>query len=159
VDTKAKQSSEFTPPIDLHPGPYWASLEQFRVRGVDGLREVLGPNQVGRLNVKGDEFVIMRSEAFNGLCGAGREIDRLSNQIRLIRQAVQLLQEGGGSELAVQHVADLAAQLPNLAARRPEKTELVFDEDEQLQPSDYEPGDLDFELDPAKIPRPAWRRD
>jgi hypothetical protein len=57
---------------------------------------------------------------------------RLSNHLHLIRQAVRLLQENGGSELAVQHVADLVAQLPDLAGHRPQKTELVFDEDEQL---------------------------
>jgi hypothetical protein len=111
------------------------------------------------LNVKGDEFVIMRSDAFNGLYGTAREIDRLSNQLHLIRQAVQLLQESDGSQLAVQHVADLVAQLPSLAGHRLQKSELVFDADEQLHPSDYEPGDLDFELDPARIPRPTWSKD
>jgi len=155
--TKVEETSDVQQWTDLRPGPYWASFEQFRVRGVDGLREELGPDQVGQLNVKGDEFVIMRSEAFNGLYGTAREIDRLSNQLHLIRQAIQLLLESGGSELAVQHVADLVAQLPNLAAHRPQKTELVFDEDEQLQPSDYAPGDLDFELDSAKV-RPTWSR-
>lgn len=155
--TKVEETSDVQRSTDLHPGPYWASFEQFRVRGVDGLREELGTDQVGRLNVKGDEFVIMRSEAFNGLYGVAREIDRVSNQLHLIRQAVQLLQESGGSELAVQHVADLVAQLPDLAVRRPHKTDLAFDEDERFQPSDCEPGDLDFELDPAKV-RPAWSR-
>ena len=155
--TKVEETSGVQGSTDLHPGPYWASFEQFRVAGVEGLREELGPNQVGRLNVKGDQFAIMRSEAFNGLYGTAREINRLSSQLHLIRQAVQLLQERCGSELAVQHVADLVAQLPNLAAHRAQSTELVFDEDEQLQPSDYAPGELDFELDPAKV-RPSWSR-
>ncbi len=155
--TRVEKTPDVQQSAVLRPGPHWVSFEQFRVRGVEGLREELGPDQVGRLNVKGDEFVIMRSEAFNGLYGTAREIDRLGNQLHLIRQAVQLLQESGGSELAVRHVADLVAQLPDLAGRRLQKTELVFDEDEQLRSSDYAPGDLDFELDPAKV-RPHWSR-
>jgi hypothetical protein len=141
----------------LRPGPYWASFEQFRVRGVDGLRDEVGPDQVGRLTVKGDEFVIMRSKTFSGLYGTALEIDRLSNQLHLIRQAVQLLQESRGSAVAVQHVADLVVQLPDLAAHRFGKAGLVFDDDEQLQPSDYASGDMDFELDPARV-RPTWSR-
>jgi hypothetical protein len=155
--SKIRDTSNVQQATNLQPGPHWASFEQFRLNGADGLREELGSEQIGRLNVKGDEFVILRSEAFNSLYGTVREINRLSNQLRLIRQAVQLLQESRGSEVAVQHVADLVAQLPNLAARRPQKTDLVFDKDERFQSSDYGPGDLDFELNPAKV-RPTWQR-
>jgi hypothetical protein len=63
-----------------------------------------------------------------------------------------------GSEVAVQHLADLIAQLPELHAQvPPRKTELVFDEDEHAQPSDYAEGDLEFELDPARV-QPSWTR-
>lgn len=48
-------------------------------------------------------------------------------------------------------MCDLVGQLPELNFQHPGKTELVFHEDEKLQPSDFEPEDLDFELDPANI--------
>jgi hypothetical protein len=155
--TETRETSDLQQATNLQPGPYWASFEQFRLAGVDGLRADLGPDEIGRLNVKGDEFVIMRSDAFTRLCGVAREIDRLSQQVHLVRQAVQLLQESAGSEVAVQHVCDLVGQLPELTVQHPRKTELVFDEDEQLRLSDYEAEDLDFELDPAKV-RPTWSR-
>jgi hypothetical protein len=143
--------------LELQPGPDWASFEQFRLSGVDGLREDLGPDQVGRLNVKGDEFVIMRSEAFTRIYGAAQEIDRLSHQLHLIQQAVQLVEETHGSQMAIDHLRDLAAQIPESALRHPRTTQLVFDENEQARESDYAPSDLDFELDPAKV-RPTWTR-
>lgn len=154
--TKVKDASDVEPAA-LEPGPYWTSFEQFRLSGVDGLREELGPDQIGRLNVKGDEFVIIRSEAFSRLHGIAGEIDRLGHQLHLIRQAVQLLRDSGSSQVAIEHVCDLVGQLPELSVQRSQGTELVFDEYERLQPSDYEPGDLDFELDPAKV-RPTWSR-
>ena len=100
----------------------------------------------------------MRAQTFSHLYGAAQEVARLTYQLRLIRQAAQLVRETGSSEVAVQHLSDLTAQLPELETRvPPRKTELVFDEDERAQPSDYEAGDLEFELDPARL-RPTWTR-
>lgn len=68
------------------------------------------------------------------------------------------MHETGGSEVAVHHLFDLMAQLPELDTQvSPGKTEPVFDEDERAQPSDYAAGDLEFELDPALV-QAGWRR-
>jgi hypothetical protein len=142
----------------IEPGPYWGSFEQFRSRGVEGLRGELGPNQVGRLNVKGNEFVIMHASAFNRLYGVAREVARLNRQVHLVKQAAQIVRDTDGSEVAVRHLADLIAQLPKLDTQIPlRKTELVINEDEHAQPSDYAAGDLEFELDSAQV-RPNWTR-
>lgn len=138
---------------ELQPGPYWASFEQFRLSGVDGLREELGPDRVGRLNVKGEEFVIMQSEAFNRLYGASQGSDRLGHQLHLIRQAVGLVDETDGSPRAIEHLRDLVDQVPELPVHASSQTELVFDEAERAQPEDYTPGDQEVELDPARVRR------
>jgi hypothetical protein len=156
IDTR--EATELQQALQLKPGPRWGSFEQFRIGGVDGLREELGSNQVGRLNVKDQEFVIMHAQTFRRLYGITQEVVRLIHQLRLIRQAAQLVHDTAGSEVAVQHLSDLMAQLPELATHVPtRKTELIFDEDECAQPSDFAAGDLDFELDPARV-RPSWTR-
>jgi len=109
------------------------------------------------LNVKGEEFVIMRSEAFNRLYGASQGSDRLGLQLHLIRQAVGLVDETDGSPRAIEHLRDLVDQVPELTMHCGPQTELVFDEAERAQPEDYTPGDQEFELDPTRV-RPTWTR-
>jgi hypothetical protein len=154
---KTRETPELRPAPQLQPGPYWASFEQFRLSGVDGLREDLGPDQIGKLKVKGEEFVIMRGESFNRLYGASLEIDRLNHQLHLIRQAVELVNEARGSHKAIEHLRDLVDQVPELTMHCGPQTELVFDEAERAQPEDYTPGDQEFELDPTRV-RPTWTR-
>lgn len=153
----SRETAELRPAPEFQPGPYWASFEQFRLNGVDGLRDGLGPDQVGRLNVKGEEFVIVRSETFNRLYGAWQEIDRRSHQLLLIRQAVGLMDETHGSPRAIEHLRDLMDQVPEHAVHSGPQTELVFDEAERAQPEDYTPDDQEFELDQARV-RPTWTR-
>ncbi|GAC1406192.1 MAG: hypothetical protein NVSMB52_19760 [Chloroflexota bacterium] len=155
--TKTRDPGRIQRAVDLQSGPCWTSFEQFRLSGVDGVREQLGPNQIGRLSVKGDEFVFMRSETFNNLYGLAQEIDRFSHQIHLIRQAVELLQQNRGSDVAIEHVSDLVAGFPQWTVQQPQTKQLIFDENEKFQTSDYQPEDLDFDRDPAGI-RPTWSR-
>lgn len=79
------ETSQLQQTVHLRPGPHWRSFEQFRTGGVDRLREELGPDQVGRLNVKDQEFVIMRAQTFNRLYGVAQDVPRLIQQLRLIR--------------------------------------------------------------------------
>ncbi len=142
--------------VDLRPGPHWGSFEQFRVNGVDGLLNALQEDQVGTLDVKNREFALLQAGAFQRLLGIARDADRLSHSLRALLQAVTLLQETGSSQPALEHVyelADLFAPLASLPSAR--WRELVFDADEQCNVPVEE---LDFELDPAKVPRPQWTR-
>lgn len=143
--------------IGLHPGPYWDSFEQFRTGGAQQLQTRLGPEQVGRIRVKGQEYVIMRSQTFNRLHGLAQDIHRLRRALLLIRQAVQLVMHTGGAKLAVEHLRDLTFQLPELQtlAAAPRR-ELVFADDERAAEDEGGGDEPDFELDPARVRRPAF---
>lgn len=142
--------------VDVWPGPHWGSFEQFRVNGVDGLLNALEEDQVGTLDVKDREFMLLRASSFQRLLGPARDADRLSHSLHALLQAVALLRETGGSQAALEHVFELADLFAPLASPPPERSrELVFDADEQV---DVPIEDVDFELDPAKVPRPQWTR-
>ena len=83
---------------------------------------------------------------------AGTTLQRIARALNLNLRIILEERE------TVRHASGSKDQLPmpeTLAA--PRKTELVFGEDERAQPSDYAPGDLEFELDPAHV-RPHWTR-
>jgi hypothetical protein len=142
--------------VDLQPGPHWGSFEQFRVNGVDGLLNALQEDQVGTLDVKNREFALLQASAFQRLLGLARDADRLSHSLHALLQAVALLRETGGSQAALDHVFELTDLFAPLASPPPARSrELIFDVDEQ---SGVPIEELDFELDPAKIPRPQWTR-
>lgn len=142
--------------VDLRPGPHWGSFEQFRVNGVDGLLNALEEDQIGTLDVKNREFVLLRQSSFQRLLGLARDADRLSHSLHALLQAVALLRETGGSQAALEHVSELADLFAPLASPPPTRSrELIFDGDEQ---ADVPVEELDFELDPAKVPRPQWTR-
>ena len=142
--------------VDLQPGPHWGSFEQFRVNGVDGLLNALREDQVGILDVKNQEFVVLRANSFQRLLGLARDADRLSHSLHALLQAVELIRETGGSQTALEHVYELAELFAQLGSPpRAQTRALVFDADEQCNVPIEE---LDFELDPAKVPRPQWTR-
>jgi len=141
--------------VDLRPGPHWSSFEQFRVNGVEGLFNALQENQVGTLDVKNREFVLLQASSFQRLLGLARDADRLSHSFHALLQAVALLRETGGPQAALEHVFELADLFAPLASPPTRSREPVFDADEQ---ADVPVEELDFELDPAKIPRPQWTR-
>lgn len=142
--------------VDLRPGPHWGSFERFRVNGVDGLLNALQEDQVGTLDVKNRQFVLLQAGAFQRLLGMASDADHLSHSLHALLQAVALLRETDGSQAALEHVYELADLFAPLASPPPTRSrELVFDADEQC---DVPIEDLNFELDPAKVPRPQWTR-
>lgn len=145
----------------MRPGPHWGSFEQFRVNGVDGLLNALEEDQIGTLDVKNREFVLLRQSSFQRLLGLARDADRLSHSLHALLQAVALLRETGGSQGALDHVVELADLFAPLASPPPARTrEFIFDADEfdADEQADVPVEELDFELDPAKVPRPQWTR-
>lgn len=142
--------------VDLRPGPHWGSFEQFRIHGVDGFLNALEEDQIGTLDVKNQEFVLLRSNSFQRLLGLARDADRLSHTLDALLQAVALLRETGSSQAALEHVYELAGLFASLASSPPTRLpEFEFDGDEQC---DVPIEELDFELDPAEVPRPQWTR-
>jgi hypothetical protein len=141
--------------LSVTAGPYWESFEQFRVAGPKQLQERLGPDAIGRLNVKGQEYVIMRSETFNRLYGLAQEVRRLSRGLLLIRQAVQLVLHTDGAKVAVEHLRDLTFQLPDLRMEGHKPRDLTFEAGEEADERELPEGN-DFEIDPARVRRPAF---
>lgn len=152
VDTIARTEDQSV--LSLESGPRWDSFEQFRAGGSKGLRTQVGEGQIGRLSVKGDEFVIMRAGAFNRLYGAAQDVSRLSRGLQVVRQAVQLVLHTSSSRIAVEHLRDLIDLLPNLKSEPAAvPDELYFDSDEQ---ADEEGDAATVEIDPARVRRPQF---
>ena len=142
--------------LELQPGPSWGSFEQFRTTRPSDIRNQLPPGHVGRLFMKGDEYVIVHARTFNLLYGLARAADWLSGSFVLVRQAVQLVHRTPENEIAVQHLNDLVFRLGDVAGQPHEEFHsLTFAPDEH---ADSEPAGGDFELDPAKVRRPVLAR-
>jgi hypothetical protein len=143
--------------LRLQPGPCWDSFEQFRLQGVQQLQQQLGEDQVGRLTVKGQQYVIVRGTTFSRLYGLALDARRLGWGLRLIRQAVRLLVDTHGSTPAIEHMHDLVCALPIIqdASVAPEPV-LVFDEHERADEPEVGEGPAEFELDARKVKRPAF---
>lgn len=140
--------------LELQPGPRWGSFEELRADGSSGLQRRLAEDHIGRLNVKGHEFVIMRTHTFNRLYGQAQEVGRLSRGLLLIRQAVQLVLHTDRAKVAVDHLHDLAYLLPDLNVEQaPQPGELYFAEDERADGGDEVMG---VELDPRRVRRPQF---
>jgi hypothetical protein len=143
--------------LTLTAGPRWDSFEQFRTGGPRQLQDRLGPGVVGRLKVKDQDYVIMRSQTFSRLYGLAQEVRRLGHGLLLIRQAVQLVLQTNGARVAIEHLRDLTLRLPDQPAERLTLRELTFDADERTDDPVPPAGEPDFELDPAKIARPVFK--
>jgi hypothetical protein len=155
VDTIPQVGEGSTPGFES--GPYWDSFEQLRMGGSKGLQGRIGEGQVGRLNVKGDEFVIMRAGTFTQLYGLAQDASRLIRAARLIRQGVRLALHTGGSKVAVEHLRDLTDLLPEPESEPAlESSDLSFDRDER---ADDEDDAMSVEIDPAKVRRPTFGRE
>lgn len=147
--------AEMKSALDLEPGPCWDSFEQFRVGGVQEFRARLLPSQVGTLNVKGGQYCIMHAQTFQRLFGLAQGVDRLSRILHLARQAAELLLATGGSQLALEHLCDLVSQFQVLGIEAaPQLGTITFEESERADAG----SDVDFELDPARLPRQQWMR-
>ena len=93
----------------LHPGPEWASFEQFRIAGSPGL-EALAAGQVGTLRTKAGIFRLVRDEDFQHLVGMATEADRLKVGLGTIMRAVKVMRDHPESDSAVELLLHLAAQ-------------------------------------------------
>jgi len=153
--TATKPPAHRVPISALRPGPHWASFEQLRINGVEGLLNALLEDQVGTLDVKNRQFALLHMRTFQRLLGQAHDAERTAHSFHALLQAIELLRENPASTTAIEHVcvlADLFA--PITASGHLARPELTFDEDERI---DVPAGDLDFELDPIKVERPSWK--
>ncbi len=143
--------------LALEPGPVWDSFEQFRLAGAKQLPAQLRDNQVGWLTVRGRKYAIMTGATFHRVYGATQDAGRLARGLHLIRQAVQLVLHSHGSDVAIEHLRDLALSTPVLEpALSRQETDLHFFPEEQADEADVLRAGEPFELDPRKVSRPTW---
>ena len=108
------------PPLQLKPGPEWASFEQFRTRGSAALDGV-GSGSVGGLRSKAGVFRILSDQDFQSLVGLASEVERLKSGLTTLLHAIQVVRENPASSSAMdllQHVAMQYVGTPLLAVRR-----------------------------------------
>ena len=75
--------------IELTPGPYWTSFEQFR-RGGQSVLDEIHSGCVGTLRSKTATFRILRDEDFQRLVGLASDVNRLKHGFTLVLQAVKV---------------------------------------------------------------------
>lgn len=145
---RAKERDTFV----LQPdGPRWSSIDQLRKEGARKLEERLGPDQIGWLRARNNEYVIMRAPTWHKAYARAQEVNRLEGTLVLIRQAIKLVftSKKEGERLALEHLSDLVFQVPELVVQSHEPSELVFDDIDDTDEEDIEVGNL--ELGPRKV--------
>lgn len=158
VVDRRHQVGEVSDPA-IQPGPHWDSFEQLRVRGLKDLQEPLQPRQIGWLKVKDQQFVLMNAETFHRLYGLAQDTGRLSRELLLIRQAVDLLHSVSsldGQKVAMEHLRELTSEFAGVSTEpAPGHRDLIFDDDELANEAEVA-GAADFELDPTRVARPRF---
>lgn len=142
----------------LKSGPFWKSFDLFRRQKPKQLEAILPEGCIGRLNVQGTEFVIVRSSTFNQVYGLARDVSRLSQGLLLVRMAAKVITHiGSNDEEGVRVVADLIKnltfQIPNLPTESAPAQEMALSETERAEISD---DDLDFDLAPRTSTHPSF---
>lgn len=142
----------------LKKGSFWKSFDLFRRQKPKQLEAALPEGYIGRLNVQGTEFVIVRSTTFDQVYGLARDVSRLSQGLLLVRMAAQVITHiGSDDEEGVRVVADLIRnltfQIPNLPTESAPSQEITFSDKERAELSD---DDLDFDLTPRTSTHPSF---
>lgn len=147
---RAKERDTFVLRSD---GPRWSSIDQLRKEGARKLEDRLGPDQIGWLRARNNDYVIMRSPTWHKVYARAQEVNRLEGTLVLIRQAIKLVftSKKEGEQLALDHLSDLIFQVPELSIQSREPSELVFDDVDDTDNEDIEIGNL--ELGPRKVRR------
>src|SRR6266481_7023433 len=104
--------------IDMVPGPYWSSFEQFRTGGLNAL-ESIRIGSVATLRSKSGAFRILRDEDFQRLWGLASEVHRLQTGLKFVIKAAKVALKHPDQEhveLLIQS-ASMIAQAPELPQR------------------------------------------
>lgn len=145
--TNAAEPAVFT----VEHGTYWRSFDRFKTQGAAEIERNVPPGKIGRLNVKGTEFVVVRSETWNEVYGLARDVSRFREGVLTIREAVKLFvhveRDPESSQLAISLLRRLTFQLPNLPTSAPPHRDITFSEQELAAVNDE---DLDFDLNPME---------
>lgn len=130
------------PPLTLTPGMSWSSFEQFRTEGSKALNPIK-EGVIATLFTKTGQYRIIEEQDFQKLLGLARDVERLRGGLRLIGQAVRVVQKHPDTEslhLLLEAVTVMGG-LPDLPVRDhfedllPETTETDLDDDIDLDPN------------------------
>ena len=145
--------------FSLQNGPIWRSFDRFKHQGAHELEQRLPEGQIGRLNVKGGEFVIVRADTWNQVYGLARDVSRFKHGVSLVKEAVKLFlhveNDPEGSKVAVGLLRELSYHMPYLPTEGVPDRALVFTEEERASVDD----DLDFDLRPMDSTHPSFVRE
>lgn len=133
--------------INLQHGPSWSSFEKFRTEGARSL-ESIKDGTVATLHTKTGQYRIVEEHDFQELLGLARDVARLRGGLRLVMQAVRVVQEHPNSatlEMLATSVT-MAGDLPELPTRS--NFDHLSPEDGDVDPDD------EVTLDPDQIERP-----
>lgn len=133
--------------IDLQTGPIWRSFDQFRSDGATSLGSVKD-GKVATLYTKTGQYRIIEEQDFQKLLGLASDVARLRGGLRLVMQAVRVVQEHPDSaslEMLATSVT-MVGNLPELPTRS--HFDHLSPEDEGVDPDD------EVTLDPDQIERP-----
>lgn len=133
--------------INLRNGCTWSSFEQFRTEGAKAL-EPLKNGTVATLHTKTGQYRILAEHDFQKLLGLATDVARLRQGLRMVMQAVRVVQKHRDDEsvnVLVEAVA-MVGSLPELPTR--ECFEALIPEDIDIEPDD------EVELNPERIERP-----
>jgi hypothetical protein len=142
--------TNIAPLFTLKPGTHWSSFEQFRTEGAKALSPIQG-GVVATLSTKTGQYRIIEEQDFQKLLGVARDVERLRGGLRLVMQAVRVVQKHPDTEslnLLLEAVTVMGG-VPDLPIR--EHFEDLLPETSGIDPDD------DVELNPKNIERPLKR--
>jgi hypothetical protein len=129
----------------LKPGTHWSSFEQFRTEGAKALSPIYG-GTVATLSTKTGQYRIIEEQDFQKLLGVARDIEQLRGGLRLVMQAVRVVQKHPDTEslnLLLEAVTVMGG-VPDLPIREhfadllPETSEIDLDDEVELNPENIE---------------------
>jgi hypothetical protein len=141
----AQVLSKTAPLFILKPGTHLSSFEQFRPEGAKALSPIHG-GTVATLSTKAGQYRIVEEQDFQKLLGVARDVERLRGGLRLVMQAVRVVQKHPDTEslnLLLEAVTVMGG-VPDLPIRDhfvdllPETSEIDPDDDVELNPENIE---------------------
>jgi hypothetical protein len=142
----AQTLTNTTPLFTLTPSVHWSSFEQFRMEGSKALSPIK-EGVVATLSTKTGQYRILEEQDFQKVLGLARDVERLRGGLRLIMQAVRVVQKHPDDTESLNLLLDavtVMGGLPDLPIREhfdkllPETTDLETDDDVELDPDNIE---------------------
>lgn len=133
--------------FELRVGAQWSSFEKFRTDGAKSLESVKN-GTIAILQTKKGQYRIIEERDFQHMLGLARDVDRLRQGLRVLRQSVRIVQKHRDTDsinLLIEYV-DTLGTLPELPIRN--KFDTLLPESKEVDTED------EVDLNPDLIVRP-----